>query len=195
MTVQPSFASPAAAKAWARYHAELDRLLGLAGLDAGPLAQDLSGRLHAAYLAEPGERELPRLLAAIRKVGTPAEALRLPLAAGLLDRGSRGFRPLVLARGLWHALFTGGRGVVIGGVFALGYATAAALAAVALLKPVMFGGVGLVRDYDGRLRLGRAYEDLGSTELLGWWAVPLGLTLAAALYLVLTLLMRWLRPR
>lgn len=195
VTVEPRFSSPAAEQMWHGYFVVAERLLDQAGLGQAGLAAELRQRLGDAFRAEPGEREVPRLLAAMRQTGTPAEALRRHLAVGLLDRGSRRMAPLTIARGLWHVVFTGARGVVLGAAFALGYAVVAGLIGLALLKPLAFRHVGLVRDADGRLRLGPVGDIPGSVELLGLWAVPLGLGLALGLFLALTLLLRRLRPR
>lgn len=193
MSVRPSFTSAAAAKAWDDHFAEVDRLLARAGLSDSGLGDDLRRQLHDRFLAEPGEREPPRLQAAIGQVGRPAERLREELAKAMLDRGSRTGHPVTIALGLWHALFTGTREALLATAFGLGYAVVIGLMVLALLKPVLFRNVGLVRDPVGQLSLGTVTEYSGSTEVLGWWTIPIGLGLGAVLYLTLTLLLRWSR--
>lgn len=195
MSVRPSFTSAAAAKAWDDHFAEVDRLLARAGLSDSGLGDNLRRQLHDSFLAEPGEREPPRLHAAMERVGRPADRLRKELAQALLDRGSRTGHPVTIALGLWHALFTSTREALRAAAFGLGYGVVIGLVALTLLKPVLFRNVGLVRDQVGRLSFGTVTEYSGSTEVLGWWAIPIGLGLGAVLYLALTLLLRWSRSR
>jgi len=84
----------------------------------------------------------------------------------------------------------------------LGYFVAAALVYSALLKPIHPRTAGLWMipdgaDYEISLRLGFGAVPAGSRDLLGWWIVPIGLTVGIGLFLLTSQCglwcIRWLR--
>lgn len=142
------------------------------------------------------------------RLGRPHDLAAQYLAENLVQRARR-------TRSPWLVLHTVARWATlsIGGVFALaglliGYALAACLAICVLTKPIHPDTVGLWRFTDGNdvsfslhlgLGAGAGTPPPNATELLGWWIIPLGLTLGVALCWITSRVGLWslhlFRPR
>lgn len=192
----PAFRTDAARHAWNGYFAEVDRLLRRAGDDAAELRADLAAHLADSFAAgDPATPEATRLDDSIRRLGRPAEYLRPLIADELLDRGTRSFNPVPLARGLYYSIGHGAARTMAALGFGLGYLLLAAFAAMVLLKPLWGDHVGLFRRPDGTVSFGIVADPAGARELLGFWIVPIALAVAALLYVVLTRALRAVRVR
>lgn len=184
--MSPAFSDAAARRRWNAYFAEVDRLLGHTGVDAAELRADLAAHVLDSMAAAPAGSEGERLEQALSRLGRPIDYLRPAIADGLIERGTRTYSPLPIARGLSHAILAGSRRTAIGLAFGLGYLLLAIFAAAAVLKPIWGEHVGLFRDRDGAISAGIVATAPGARELLGWWSIPIALALAALLYVVLT---------
>lgn len=194
--MMPAFQDERAVRRWNSYFAEVDQLLTRVGEDAGELRADLEAHLADSFaVGNPAASESERLESAVQRLGRPADYLRPMIADELLDRGTRSYNPVPLARGLYHSVGAGsGRALVAMG-FGLGYFLLAAFAAMALLKPAWGDHVGLFRQPDGSVSFGIVAQTTGARELLGYWIMPIALVVAALLYVVLTRALRALRAR
>jgi hypothetical protein len=134
-----------------------------------------------------GERDEESVRATLARVGDPrAIALEhLEARSGRSEaerstREARGFVQRILGRARAMARASG---VVLGSVLSYGFA--ACWLFTALAKPFQPARVGLwlLPDASGDLNLSLGSHGAGAVgrDLLGWWIVPLGLTLAAAL--------------
>lgn len=182
----PAFVDPSVRQRWDAYFAEVDRLLRHTGVDAAELRADLARHVLDSMAAAPDGSERERLEVALSRLGRPLDYLRPVIADGLIDRGTRSYAPVPIARGLSHAVLAGSRRTAIGLAFGIGYLLLAIFAAAAVLKPIWGDHVGLFRDPDGAIRAGIVATTPGARELLGWWAIPIALTLAVLLYVALT---------
>lgn len=191
----PDFADPAARHRWDAYFAEVDVLLARAGADAAELRDDLQAHVVDAMAASSGVSELERLDAALSRLGRPMNYLRPLLADELIERGTRTYSPVTIARGISYAIMAGSRRAVIALIFGLGYLFLAAFAAMAVLKPLWGEHVGMFRNADGTISAGIVARTDGARELLGWWTIPIALVLAALLYVLLTKGLRAVRRR
>lgn len=191
----PTFADPAARRCWDSYFAEVDRFLSRAGADAADLRGDLEAHVADSMAAAPDGSELERLNAALARLGRPIDFLRPVLADELIERGTRTYSPVMIARGLAHAVMAGSRRTAVALAFGIGYLMLATFTAMAVLKPLWGEHVGLFRHADGTISAGIVATSAGARELLGWWSIPIALVLAALLYVALTKGLRALRHR
>lgn len=191
----PTFNDPAAARAWRDYFAEVDRLLASVGAaDRAELRADLETHLMDSF-AEGDGGEADRLASTMRRLGEPADYLRPIIAEQLLERGTRSYAPVPIARGLYHSVKLGSTRAVVAAGFALGYIMLAIFALMAVLKPVWGDHVGLFREPDGKVSFGIVANSTAASELLGLWIIPIALLLTALLYIILTRTLRSARSR
>ncbi|MDR6126387.1 hypothetical protein QE361_002767 [Sphingomonas sp. SORGH_AS802] len=191
----PAFTDPAARRRWDAYFSEVDRLLARADADVAEMRGDLEAHVVDSMADASGGNEGERLDAALSRLGRPIDYLRPLLADEMLERGTRTYSPITIARGLSHAIMAGSRRAVIGFAFGLGYLLLAIFTGMALLKPLWGEHVGVFRYADGTVSAGIVAQSDGARELLGWWSIPIALLLAALLYVALTKGLRALRQR
>lgn len=194
--MKPAFADPASARLWDDYFGEVDRLLADAAPDAAEIRNDLQMHVLDSLAAQSAaESEFARLQAALRRLGEPRVYLRALLADGLLERGTRTYRPMLIARGLFHSLLAGSARAATAAAFALGYLLLALFAAMAVLKPLWGDHVGLFRRPDGALSLGIIAHTEGARDLLGLWSTPAALLVSLLLYFALARALRAARAK
>lgn len=193
----PQFQDRAAESLWTSYFAAVDRALRFADRDdARELRSELEAHLTDSFNATDAARStVARLEEAIARLGHPTDYLRPFLADGLLDRGTRRFRPVSLMRGLYHTLWLGSGRAAVALAFALGYLLLAVFLVMALLKPIWSRNVGLFRSTDGNISFGILSSADGAQELLGWWIMPIALGVCAILYWALNRALRAVRRR
>jgi hypothetical protein len=191
----PTFVDPAAQRCWDSYFAEVDRFLLRGRAEAADLRGDLEAHVVDSMAASPSGSELEQLRAALARLGQPIDYLRPILADELIDRGTRTYNPLTIARGLVYAIMAGSRRAAVAAAFVIGYLLLAVLTAMAVLKPLWGEHVGLFRHADGSISAGIIATSADAHELLGWWSIPIALVLAAALYVALTKGLRAFRHR
>lgn len=179
------FDDPATCQMWDRYFAELDQLIVPLGEDGRELRDDLEQHLLDGLVA--GRASTPvQLRDALAKLGRPIEILRPVLAESYLSQGAQNFNPVTISKGLFHTLLAGGSRVLAGFAFAIGYMFIAIFVAIALAKPFWDEHVGVFRYPDGTMAAGFVARSAAGEELLGWWFIPVALTLAALIYILLT---------
>ena len=191
----PTFADAAARRRWTTYFGEVDRLLVRTGADAAELRGDLAARVADSMAAAPHGSEFERLDAALTRLGRPIDYLRPLLADDLIERGTRTYSPVTIARGLGHAIMAGSRRAAVALAFGIGYLLLGIFTAMVLLKPLWGDHVGLFYSADGTISAGVVASHPGMRELLGWWSMPIALALAALVYVALTRALRALRHR
>ncbi len=192
--MRPTFHESTATRRWDGYFSEVDRLLSRIGDDGFGLRDELETHLADSYAAgDSRQSETARLQDAIGRLGAPADYLRPLMADGLLDRGTRSYNPVPLARGLYYSLGLGAARTIAAFAFGFGYFLLAAFAAMALLKPLWGDHVGLFRQPDGAVSFGIVADTAGARELLGLWIIPIALAVTALLYIILTRALRAVR--
>jgi hypothetical protein len=191
----PHFSDQAARRRWDSYFDNVDRVLSRGLAEAAELRSDLATHVIDSMAAAPSGSELDRLNVALSRLGEPIDYLRPLLADEFIERGTRTYSPVTIARGLSLALLAGSRRTVISLVFGIGYLLLAVFVIIALLKPLWGENVGLFRHTDGTIDAGIVADTAGAQELLGLWSIPIALVLATILYVVLTKGLRVLRQR
>ncbi|MGB3471551.1 MAG: hypothetical protein WBA51_12075 [Erythrobacter sp.] len=181
------FDDPATCQMWDSYFAELDQLIEPLGQDGRELRDDLELHLLEGLGLTAGRASTPaQLRDALAKLGRPIEILRPVLADSYLSQGAQNFNPVTISKGLFHTLLAGGSRVLAGFAFAIGYLFIAIFVAIALAKPFWDEHVGVFRYPDGTMAAGFVARSAAGEELLGWWFIPVALTLAALIYVLLT---------
>ena len=191
----PSFVDPAARHRWNTYFSEVGDLLSRAGADAAELRDDLEAHVADSMAASLGGSEMERLEVALSRLGRPIDYLRPLLADELIERGTRTYSPVTIARGISYAVMAGSRRAAIALIFGIGYLSLAIFTGMAVLKPLWGEHVGVFHNADGTISAGIVARSDGARELLGWWSIPIALLLAALLYVMLTKSLRALRHR
>jgi hypothetical protein len=95
------------------------QLRSVPALEQDDLVKEIQSHIYEAYLETPGGNDVARMLAVLRKIGEPAEAVADRLPATMLRSGSRRSVPIYIIGGLLVALFgipigAGGLGVLLG---------------------------------------------------------------------------------
>jgi hypothetical protein len=134
---------------------------------------------------------------ALSALGTPDELASQYLTDALLARAEITRSPVRILDGLfrWASLSVQGFLVLMCSI--TGYFFGAVLILCAMLKPVHPQSAGLWEIPDGpnhvamSLRLGFVGAPAGATEMLGWWIMPIGLTVGCALVVLTTYLALW----
>lgn len=120
--------------------------------------KEIESHIYEAYQQTPGDDELARILAVLRKLGEPADVVSDRLAESMMRSGTRRNLPLFVLGGIVIALFGlplgfGGVGVLIGilgtlaGLLVAFYATSGAV----LLTGALLAACGLARLYQPEL--------------------------------------------
>jgi len=125
---------------------------------------------------------------ALAALGSPQDLASMYLADDLQVRALVSRSPFLILRSLarWASLSFAGFFVLLGSV--VGYFMAASIVGCALLKPIHPHTAGLWRipdasePYSYSLRLGFDSVPPGSTDVLGWWIVPIGLAAGCGLF-------------
>jgi len=134
---------------------------------------------------------------ALASLGSPEELARQYVTDDLLARAEVSRSPLRILDSLfrWASLSAAGFFVLLGSIG--GYFLGAASILCALLKPFFPRNTGLWVIPDGAgdseisLRLGLSGAPPDGRELLGWWIIPIGLTVGCALVILTTRFALW----
>ncbi len=179
------------------YLGKLRRLLrAMNREDAGDVVREL--RSHITDKATVGgELTSARVEAALAALGSPEELASQYLTDDLLSRAEVSRSPLRVLESLfrWAGLSVAGFIALLVSLF--GYILGAALMWCAVLKLIHPQTAGLWRLPSGpgnffvSLRLGFGTPPVGATDLLGWWIVPVGLSVGCALVLLTTHYALW----
>jgi len=194
-TTNDLFTEPHATTIWNRY---CDQVLHasrpLSEHDSQALLLEIKDHLYSNFEQQKGSNEVTRLQVAIEQMGNPDEFIR-PLVTDLLFAdAARTLNPRTAFSGLVLHLSRGLKAVIVSSLFGVGYLLSVAFLLVAVLKPFSPDTVGLFANAGGSFTLGILDAvPKGSTELLGYWVIPLSLALAILLYVVLTKGLRVLR--
>jgi len=173
-------ADSGARAAFAAYFSRVDRLL--APLPA-PAAADTRAELEAHALdlyTEEGSAD-----AALARLGKPEDFLPELVAERLRTRASRTFAPSHVASALFSSARAGIGGLLVSTLTGAGYVLAALSLVMGAARLLGDTSTGLFRLDDGRHFIGFG-ENLGGTDILGLWFVPLAFGLSLGLYLILT---------
>ena len=165
------------------------RLRGLSDHDASDIVKEIRSHiLDKAAVAE--EVTSDSVTSALADLGSPEGLASEYVTDDLLARAQVSGSPWLVLQSLfrWASLSVVGLGTLMFSVFS--YFVAGSLALCAFLKPIhpSTAGLWLLDDpqdaYSFSLRLGFSSPPAHARELLGWWIVPLGLSLAMGLVLL-----------
>jgi len=150
------------------------QLRGMPEPDRDELAREIASHIYESYSNEPGSDEVARILAVLRRIGEPSEAIAAKASPAIVAMGRKHKLPFYILAGVLIAFFgmplgLGGLGVLIGILAAIaGLLVAYFASAVALV----IGGLGGVicsviylTDPGFFERLGGHFMDFGGEHL------------------------------
>lgn len=136
------------------------------------------------------ERSQAAVDAVLARLGPPealAEAYRME---GMLARAAHSNAPLLLLKAAFGWALVGIRGFLVAIVLFTGYSMSIACFAVGVLKSFLPAQIGLWLG-PGVFTFGFEVPQPGVHEVLGWWAIPVGILLGLLFYVLTTRLARW----
>jgi hypothetical protein len=138
--------------------------------------------------------ETGRLKKAMENLGDPSDFLMPLIAEKYLTDASTNYKPMLIVKGLFYYIKSGFRQFLKGMIYVTGYAFVVGFALVAVLKIIQPDRVGFFISKAGTINIGFV-DDISKVdrELLGYWIIPLALTIAIVLYYALSKLLRLLK--
>jgi hypothetical protein len=169
-------------------------LLGLPAEQVRDIVEELRSHIVEKTSGRMTPTDVGSVLAGL---GSPQDLASMYLADDLQVRALVSRSPFLIFRSLfrWAGLSFAGFFVLLGAL--VGYFLSISFAACALLKPIHPHTAGLWRipdptePYLYSLRLGFDSVPPGSTDVLGWWIVPIGLAVGFGLFLLTTRFGLW----
>jgi len=157
----------------------------LAAADREETLMEFNSHIYGHLEKNQGTHELDALLDIIDKLGTPSEVLKPLIADKMLDKATRTFNPVHIAKALLLNL-TNGISYIVFAILYLFLGTFIFCAGAKIFDPEVgmyykdgkFQAIGMIRG-------GQGYE-----EVLGYWFIPVMLLIAFTLYIIITLLLR-----
>jgi len=171
------------------YLMELRRCLGeLPEGEVGDILREIRGHILERAEAS-GELTEERLVGILKALGRPEDIAPLYKADSLMARARSSLSPTTVLRAAlrWAMLSIEGFFIFLVGL--IGYALALAFLAAGIGKMIAPHSVG-AWVYPGGFSLG-TNNNPEAREVLGYWLIPVGLTLDAALTVGTTRLLRW----
>jgi uncharacterized membrane protein len=171
------------------YLGELRRCLGeLPPEEVHDILQEIRGHILERAEAS-GELTEDRLVEILKALGQPDEIAPMYQVDAVVAKARSSFSPRVVMRGIhrWSMVSIWGFALFVIGV--VGYATGAALILAGMGKivaPNQFGAWVGPHSFD----IG-VMNDPTAHDVLGWWLVPVGLAVGAAIFMGTTRLLRW----
>ncbi len=162
--------------------------------DQHDLLLEIKDHLYSSFERQEGDDEAARLTAAIMQIGDPDEFIRPLIVDRLFDDAARTLNPRSVMSGFFLHISRGLKAGVVTSLFGMGYLLSIGLLLVAVIKPFDPDQVGLFAHVNGGYSLG-IFDAIPatSTELLGYWIIPLSMVVSLFLYIALTKSLRALR--
>lgn len=154
------------------------------------LKLEIQDHLYASFRNETGESEAERLLNAIDKIGNPEEYIKPMIAGRLLVDASQTFNPKMIAKGLYYYIQKGVKNFLFSLLFFFGYFIVLIISLLTILKIFCPEYVGIFLHSNGKYSYGFDANSVNTTELLGYWFIPIGIVLSLLLYVGLTKLLK-----
>ncbi len=182
------FTQPEALAIWDRFFGRIKTICRPLPDDAQrELILELEDHLYESFRAQPGESEVEKLAIAIENMGDPDEFVRPLVADHQLAAAGRTMDPRSVFLGLLYNTSRGAKAVAASFLYGLGYLLSLGFLLVAIGKPFSPDRVGLFARSGGGLVMGILDQPpAGSTELLGYWIIPVGIVLSVVIYWTLT---------
>jgi len=191
MNLEQIFQDPNSRVIWKNYFKKVSRVIRILDKQAKQEVElEIQDHLYHSFLDIDGENEVGRLLAAMERLGEPEDYLKSMVSERLLKKGTRSLAPRVLFLGLFYRL-SGSALHTLGSIlFGLGYLFTFMFGLLSFAKIFSPKHVGLFSWPDGTWAFGFLQDVSGSTELLGYWIIPICLFIAFMIYLSLTLILK-----
>jgi uncharacterized membrane protein len=159
-------------------------------LDTIPIAQrdeiidELKRQLYDNFITDDDFDDAHRMLNAIDKLGQPEEYAKPIVRDVVLSQIMHRYSPLIIFKRLFQAPFSSFRQLLFSLFMALGYVLLTIVFLISLLK-IFVPGTGLYLHDSGELSFGFS-PHFNTTEILGYWLIPIGITLSLLMYIALT---------
>ena len=171
------------------YLGQLRRSLGeLPPEEVNEILQEIRGHILERSQAS-GELTEEKLVSILKALGSPEQIAPLYQVDSIMARARSSFSPRVVMRGVHRWGMTSIWGFALFVVGIVGYALGFALILAGLTKIVAPGQVGAwVGPHSFDIGI---HSDLAAHDVLGWWLVPFGLVVGAAIVFATTRALRW----
>jgi uncharacterized membrane protein len=145
----------------------------------------------SAHIRDAAEEPGATLSAVLTRLGSPEALARQYDEAELFKRARRSFSPPLLLQAALRLSTKGILGIVVFCCGVSGYLTGIAMILTALAKPFFPAAIGMWRPGPHSVVAGMLAANVRPIhEILGWWYIPLALSVGALLILVTTLIVR-----
>jgi hypothetical protein len=176
------------------YFKRVQRVVSILPLgDKKDIQMEVDSHLFESMAAQPEADEVTSLLNAIQKLGEPEDYLAAVVAERKTKQATRSFNPLHVYSALALQMGRGVTNSIKYTFFGLLYLFIFTFGLLSLLKFIFPENVGYFKSPNGYAAFGflsNPNNIEGSSEVLGYWFVPLCLFSALILYLLTTFLMR-----
>jgi hypothetical protein len=148
------------------------------------ILNELKKKLYENFTIDGAFDDAHRMLDAIETLGQPDEYLKPIISDIILSRILTRYSPINILKKLLHSPFYSFKRFLFSILMGLGYLFLTIVFMFSILK-VFIPETGLYLHESGGISI-RICSDINSTELLGYWLIPIGITLSLLMYITLT---------
>ena len=181
-------------KVYEFYFKRVNRVIStLPSEDKKDIQMEVDSHLFESMTAQPAVDEVTSLLNAIQHLGEPEDYLGAVVAERKMRQATRSFNPIHVYSALAMQIGRGVANSIKYTVFGLLYLLIVVFGLLSLLKFIFPENVGYFRNPNGQNAFGymsNVGEMEGTSEVLGYWFVPVCIFFALFLYVVTTFLMK-----
>ena len=157
--------------------------------DANDLLMEFNSHIYEGLQNLESDDEVANVISILERLGDPAETLKPLIAGKKLRQATKTFNP----KHVFQAIALNIKNSLLFGVFGLLYLFLFTFLLLIPAKLIFPKSTGLFYMNNEFHSFGVMSNSSGFTEVLGYWIIPLVLAVAAIIYLLITLLMRFWR--
>ncbi len=161
----------------------------LSANDREEVIREITSHIYESISADSGKDEVENLLNAIDKLGDINEYLSPIVADKLIKEAGKDLNPKTMIRAYVHNLGHSFKRSLLFSLFGIFYLILACIVVAAVLK-LFIPDMGLYVG-KGMFFLGILHKP-EAVEVLGYWLVPIGLTIAVVLYIISSKVLKYL---
>ena len=176
---------PIAWRIWSQYFKRANYVLStLPQPEREEILQELAKEIYEDFTNDAAFDDAHRMLDAIEKLGEPEEYLKPIVSDIKLSWILSRYNPINILKKIFHAPFTSFREFCFSMFMGFGYLFLFGVFIFSLLK-IFIPETGIYLDSNGALSI-RFSSEFNSTELFGYWLIPIGIAISLLIYIALT---------